>query len=111
MALRVSAGSPIITKAPLQWGLWTIGGCAYVGAGSGRETSVLALNLAVNLKLMPPKNFLLKIQPSSLKIYVLPLTCQISKLSLKKKKKQKDSLTHQILKTTAYQENHSSGVR
>ena len=82
------------------------------GAGSGRETSVLALNLAVNLKLLPQKNFLLKIQPSSLKIYVLPLTCQISKSSLKeRKKKQKDSLTHQILKTTAYQENHSSGVR
>ena len=92
MALRVSAGSPIITKAPLQWGLWTIGGCAYVGAGSGRETSVLALNLSFNLKLMPPKNFLLKIQPSSLKIYVLPLTCQISKLSLKKKKKNRKIL-------------------
>ena len=56
----------------------------------GREwkgNSALALNLAVNLKLLP-QNFVLKIQPSSLlRIYVLPFTCQISITSLKKKKK------------------------
>lgn len=71
-----------------------------------KGNSLLALNLALNLKLLPQK-FVLKIQPSSLlRIYVLPFTCRISIISLKKKKKKTERLTHQILKTTAYQENH-----
>lgn len=52
-----------------------------------KGNSLLALNLALNLKLLPQK-FVLKIQPSSLlRIYVLPFTCRISIISLKKKKK------------------------
>ena len=54
-----------------------------------KGNSLLALNLAVNLKLLPQK-FVLKIQPSSLlRIYVLPFTCRISITSLKKKKNRK----------------------
>ena len=81
-------------KAPLWWGLWTVGRRCMCGGREWKGNSALALNLAVNLKLLP-QNFVLKIQPSSLlRIYVLPFTCQISITSLKKKK------------TTAYQENH-----
>ena len=101
-------------KAPLWWGLWTVGRLCMCGGREWKGNSALALNLAVNLKLLP-QNFVLKIQPRSLlRIYVLLFTCQISITSLKKKqkkKKQKDSPTHQILKTIAYQENHWSGVR